>query len=62
MHVSSRTINDPHAAHKSHTVLEQLTHIFNIGPMAILSALVLEIGVNNACLLSTINVPHAHNG
>ena len=34
-------------------------HIFHIGSMAILSALVLEVGVNNVCLLYTINDPHA---
>ena len=49
--------DDPHAAHESHTVLEELTHIFHIGSMAILSALVLEVGVNNACLLFFINFP-----
>ena len=43
--------DDPHAAHKSHTVLEELTHIFHIGSMAILSALVLEVGVNVEYLL-----------
>ena len=37
-------------------MLEELKHIFHIGSMAILSALVLEVGVNNVCLLSTINV------
>ena len=53
------TINVHHAAHKSHTVLEELKHIFHIDWMAILSSLVLKVGVNNTCILTTINVPYA---
>ena len=34
---------DAHAYHESHTVLEELTHIFHIGSMAILSVLVAEV-------------------
>ena len=34
---------DSHAYHESHTVLEELTHIFHIGSMAILSILVAEV-------------------
>ena len=40
-------------------MLKELTHIFHIASMAVLSALVLEVGVNNVCLLSAINVPNA---
>ena len=39
-------------------MLKELTHIFHIGSMAVLSALVLEVGVNNVCLICTINDPH----
>ena len=35
--------DDSHAHHESHTLLEELTHIFHIGSMAILSFLVLEV-------------------
>ena len=54
------TINVHHAAHKSHTVLDELTHIFYIGSMAILSALVLEVSVDNACHRSTIVILMLH--
>ena len=53
------SINNPHAAYKSHTVQEELKH-FHIGSMAILSALVLEVGVNNACILPTISTYMSH--
>ena len=58
MHVSSLPLMIP-MMQISHKVLEELTHIFHIGSRAILSALVLEVGVNNTCLLYTINVTRA---